>query len=212
MSAIQLPSVILLLFLSLALLLLLPQPTIAEPTDSDCPHQTGPKEPLPEKVIATLNKKIELLKKYLNSRVVLNSISESNTKHKNITHSTVLELDRKWRSAKGLDDFIKSYLINPCSVHLLDLQDEDDSFVEVFITDKHGLNVCQTNKTSDLYQADEQWWKNCFAKDTSEATYGDIEYDESAGSEAISAYLPIFLENKVIGVCKAVIDVTSIGT
>jgi len=48
---------------------------------------------------------------------------------------------------------------------------------EVFVTNKYGANVCQTNKTSDYYQADESWWHR--AKEDG-VHLRDVAYDESA--------------------------------
>ena len=167
---------------------------------------------LQPEVVRALEKKVAVIQKYLSDPVVLKALSDSNKKNENIDDAQILKLDQRWRSAKGIDDFVKSYLVNPCSERLLDLQEYDDGFAEVFVTDLRGLNVCQSNKTSDLYQADEDWWQQSFAGGKGTVAYGDIEYDESAGSEAISTYVPVYQDKMLIGIGKAVIDITSLET
>lgn len=162
------------------------------------------------KLLAALDRKVAALKMHLNSRVVFEAIAVSNEQYAGQAKQHFLKLDRKWRATKDIDDFKKSYLTNPCSEHLLNFQEEDDSFVEVFITDAQGLNACQTNVTSDMYQADEGWWQGCFASGKGKQSYSDVEFDESAGSQAISAYIPIHQDGKLVGITKAVIDVTSL--
>ncbi len=50
-------------------------------------------------------------------------------------------------------------------------------FAEVFLANKYGANAAQTGKTTDYYQADEEWWQ--IAKQ--DGLYvGDVEYDRSA--------------------------------
>ena len=48
---------------------------------------------------------------------------------------------------------------------------------EAFVTNRYGVNIAQTGKTSDYWQADERWWQE--AKDNG-FSVGEIEYDESA--------------------------------
>jgi hypothetical protein len=69
-----------------------------------------------------------------------------------------------------------------------------------------------TNKTSDYYQADEDWWVRAFAGDQGHFYYDEIEYDESAMSEAIPVYIPVIdpQTQKAIGVIKAVVDLVTI--
>ena len=69
-----------------------------------------------------------------------------------------------------------------------------------------------TNKTSDYYQADEDWWIQSYNEGQGKTFHGAIEYDESAKAEAIPLYMPIMDPdtNKAIGVMKVIIDITAI--
>ena len=88
---------------------------------------------------------------------------------------------------------------------MLDIQNRDESLVEIFITGKKGLNTCQTNKTSDYYQADEEWWQATYNNGIGK---GEVEFDESAASQAIPLYIPIVdpETSEAIGVAKILVD------
>ena len=74
------------------------------------------------------------------------------------------------------------------------------------------LIAAATNRTSDYLQADEAWWSETFSAGQGKSHYGAIEYDDSAYSESIPLYVPIIdpQTSKVIGVLKAVCDITAI--
>jgi len=73
---------------------------------------------------------------------------------------------------------------------------------EVFVTNRYGVNVAQTGKTSDYYQADETWWQ--MAKEVGFYT-GDITFDESANIESQTIAVRVNDENgSFMGVIKAI--------
>lgn len=76
---------------------------------------------------------------------------------------------------------------------------------EIFVTNAYGANVGMTRKTSDYYQADEEWWQQAREHGF---FVSDIAYDESADMNAISIAVRISDENDVFsGVIKAVLNV-----
>ncbi|MEO0869314.1 MAG: HAMP domain-containing protein, partial [Cyanobacteria bacterium J06642_11] len=78
---------------------------------------------------------------------------------------------------------------------------------EIFMTERHGLNVAYSQPTSDFVQRDETWWTE--AKESK--TFIDVaEFDESAGVTGISiaeAISPLD-SDEFLGVMKAVIPTT----
>jgi len=159
-----------------------------------------------------LGKKIELLKNLATNPQIIEIIKRFNEKNQEISISDILKDDKKWKETKGIDDFIKPFIINECAQFLVEFQEQYDEFPEIFITDENGLIVGETNKTSDYYQADEQWWIKAYNDGIGRIYFGEIEYDESAHAEAISIYIPVMDSqyNKAIGVIKAVCDITAI--
>jgi hypothetical protein len=159
-----------------------------------------------------LENKIELLQNIAKDLRIIEKVRISNFNNRNLSLSDILKIDEKWRETEGVDDFIKSFLTNETAQYLIDFQEGHDEFVEIFITDKKGLIVGETNKTSDYYQADEQWWIKAYNQETGKTYYGKIEYDESAIAESIPIYIPVIDPgiNTAIGVIKAVCDITAI--
>lgn len=73
---------------------------------------------------------------------------------------------------------------------------------EAFITNAYGVNVAQTGKTTDYYQADEEWWQ----KAKSDGFFVvEVEYDESAGAWTMPFAVRVDdRDGKFLGVIKAV--------
>ena len=73
---------------------------------------------------------------------------------------------------------------------------------EIFVTNRFGVNVAQTNKTTDYYQADEEWWQTA-KKDG--LFVSDVNYDESSGTFSTEIAVRIDDANgNFAGVIKAV--------
>ena len=163
-------------------------------------------------VEAVLDKKISQVTELLSDPVFINEVRKANEANQDISIDEILELDRRWRDTEGIDEFIKTFLENEIAIKLREFQRENFGFSEIFVTDMRGLNVGQTNKTTDYYQADENWWVGAYNAGEGRSYHGQIEFDESAQTEAISLYLPIIdpADGKIIGVAKAVVDITAI--
>ncbi len=79
--------------------------------------------------------------------------------------------------------------------------------VELFMTDRRGVLVASTNKTTDYYQADEEWWQRAFNGGLGSVHRSELEYDESSQAEAWALAAPIFdADGDVQGVIKVVVD------
>ena len=76
---------------------------------------------------------------------------------------------------------------------------------EIFVTNKFGVNVAQTNKTTDYYQADEEWWQ--VAKRDG-LFVGDVSYEQS--SQILSTDIAVRINDAngdFIGVITAVLNI-----
>lgn len=83
-----------------------------------------------------------------------------------------------------------------------------DLFPEVFITNKYGTNIAQSNRTSDYYQADEEWWNQAKENDL---FVSDASYDESAMMFSLSLCIAIKDEQgNFLGVIKAILNLEEI--
>lgn len=143
---------------------------------------------------------------------IIELVAESNKTNEGISLSEIERLDARWIATEGIDEFIKGFLTNDASLILTEFQEVNGGYPEIFVTDATGLIVGLTNKTSDYYQADEDWWVQGYNGGLGNAYHGNIEFDESALSEAIALYIPIMDPNtrKAIGVMKVIVDITAI--
>ncbi len=167
---------------------------------------------LAPEVEAVLGRKISLVAELLLDPVIIDGLRKANQEHESISLEEILGLDEKWRNTEGVDEFIEVFLTNDVAHKLLEFQEQYPGFSEIFVVDAYGLNVGQTNKTTDYYQADEDWWIGAYNGGEGKASYGLIEFDESAQTEAISLYVPVIdpYEQKAIGVAKAVVNIAAI--
>lgn len=166
---------------------------------------------IPE-VEVVLNGKIAMISALVQDQVIVAEIRKSNERSKNLSLQEILEFDKQWRKAIDSDDFIQGFLTNAVALRLIEFQNENPGFPEIFVVDAYGLNVGQTNKTTDFYQADEDWWVRSYNKGAGLAFHGPIEFDESAHTVAVALYVPIVdsMTNRVIGVTKTIVDIAFI--
>jgi len=82
-------------------------------------------------------------------------------------------------------------------------------FGELFVTNKYGANVGQTIRTTDYYQADEEWWQNS----KQDGLYiGNVNFDDSSNIYSIDISIRIDDENEdFIGIFKAIWDIKEIN-
>ncbi|MBN2484017.1 MAG: HAMP domain-containing protein [Candidatus Omnitrophica bacterium] len=126
----------------------------------------------------------------------------------------IQEKDKEWISLpkEAITPFIKEIVGNPLSQQirwrLQETHPQEKIFAEVFITNKYGVNVAQSTKTTDYYQGDELWWQQ--AKETGRHI-ADLQFDESSEQYAITIASRIDDQNgNFAGVIKALLTVDEI--
>jgi hypothetical protein len=159
-----------------------------------------------EEIEAVLSKQSAAISTLVHSQPISDAVILGNTKKGKTDKNSVTKMDKEWSEGGPL---FRQVTGNACTTSLRTFRSANTGYLEIFITDRQGRNVCATNKTTDYYQADECWWSRTFER--AETSHGAIEYDESAQSEAISLYVPVKNSGgRVIGVAKAVVDLESI--
>jgi len=158
-----------------------------------------------------LESKMRLMVTMAEDPIVAAQVAVSNEKNKSLAKIDIERLDAEWQASVGVTPFIRQFLENDVAKALASFKEKNPEFKEIFVTDQYGLNVGQTDKTSDYYQADEKWWQECYAGGAGKPHHGSIEFDESAQAEAISLYAPIKdAKGAAIGVMKGVVDLAAI--
>jgi len=149
---------------------------------------------------------------YMSNPLWKKKFEEYNTKYGDMDESSIKNyfnrMDREWIDASLDDALVREYLDKLASERLRALIENDTDMAEMFITDKFGGLIAASGKTSDFYQADEEWWQETFAKGKGKLFIGDVLYDESSGVMSITFAIPIRNDKgDVIGIAKSVLDI-----
>ncbi|UUO07626.1 ATP-binding protein [Blastopirellula sp. J2-11] len=154
---------------------------------------------------------------YSESPQIRQALHDSNAEFAKLPdiQATIDERDQQWRSNDPAVSQLSTEIgALPLSqelarqVSLLNDEYGAAEYGEVFLTNRYGANVAETNRTSDYRQNDEQWWRSA----EKEGVYVDsVAYDESAQEYAISLCLRIDdSQGDFLGVLKTVISIHEI--
>jgi GAF domain-containing protein/HAMP domain-containing protein len=125
--------------------------------------------------------------------------------------ANIKELDQAWRTATDSDPLIQNVLKNHAGDKLRELQAILPDHVEVFLTDRYGATIAATNRTSDYYQADEDWWRAAYNAGQGATYVGQPEFDESSQTYAVNLAIPVITsEQEVVGVLQSTLNITVI--
>ena len=114
--------------------------------------------------------------------IVVAAVKVQNGEHAGLTQADIDALDKKWRaeteaSAKPM---IQELLGRPASKELAGYKNDGAGlFTEIFVMDNKGLNVAQSDATSDYWQGDEAKWKKTFLVGPDAVFIDEVEFDES---------------------------------
>lgn len=107
------------------------------------------------------------------------------------------ERDDEWINAAPDALIVRQMLDNRLSTMLLQFQAEFPNHVELAATDKYGSLLGITNKTSQFYQGDEEWWLAAYNGGEGAVYVGDPQFEESVGQYGIRIAVPIFSPNTI---------------
>lgn len=122
---------------------------------------------------------------WLASNEIVDAIKAQNTKHAKLNADTIDALDQKWRAeAKaGEGELVNSLLGNDLSRFLSAKKAAHDTTItEIFVMDNKGLNVGQSDVTSDYMQGDEAKWTQTFGTGGQAVFIDEVEFDDSTQS------------------------------
>ncbi len=140
---------------------------------------------------------------WLSDPAVLSAIKAQNEKHASISDGDIDTLDKTWRAeAKaGGGDLTAAVLSNDLSKLLKAKKDAAaGKIAEMFIMDNKGLNVGQSDMTSDYMQGDEAKWQKTFSQGAGVMFIDEVEFDESSKAFQSQASVTIVDESgKPIG-------------
>lgn len=111
-------------------------------------------------------------------------------------------LDDVWPSLPNDDPQVQAVLGNPGAASLVKYTKLHHKVAEVIVTDSTGRLIAATNKTTDVNQSDEVWWKGGAAANPRGVWIDALHYDSSAHFYVIGVSLPLYHHDEFMGVAK----------
>jgi GAF domain-containing protein/HAMP domain-containing protein len=128
----------------------------------------------------------------------------------------IKRLDEQWRAAdladNNNDPLIRRVLNEELSSEINEYRLAFPENVEVFVTDRYGANVGATNRTSDYYQADEEWWQAAYNNGRGAVYIGEPAYDQSIANYAMIIAIPVYAHNTqdVVGIFRSTVELNTL--
>lgn len=156
------------------------------------------------------------VKSWANDPAVISAINAQNAANAGLSQDEIIKLDKQWRAETkaGSGPLIDKVLNNALSGFLKKVKaDSQGLYTEIFVMDNKGLNVGQSDVTSDYWQGDEGKWKNTYLKGPGAIEVGGIEQDES--TQKFQSQLNVAISDpatgKNIGAVTIGIDMEALG-
>jgi hypothetical protein len=174
----------------------------AAPAQSEEAHVSEVKKYVAEQVIP-----------WISDKLVIDAVKAQNEKHASLSQEDVEKLDKQWRAEIDASDkpLINSVLNNELSKFLAEKRTASAGLItEIFVMDDKGLNVGQSDITSDYWQGDEAKWQKTYSVGPEAVFVDDVEKDES--TQQLQVQISVAIKDpesgKVIGAATIGIDVT----
>ena len=116
------------------------------------------------------------------SPAVIAAIAAQNDRHAGLTQADIDKMDQTWRAEVGSGGgaMVSAVLSNPTSQALRAVQAAHAGMItEIFVMDMHGLNVGQSDPTSDYWQGDEAKFQKTYPVGPDALFVDEVEFDES---------------------------------
>ncbi|MAL78195.1 MAG: hypothetical protein CMN55_03635 [Sneathiella sp.] len=120
---------------------------------------------------------------WIQSEQVVTAIREQNKTSATLNQSDIDRQDKAWRAEteNGDQKMINAVLGNALSAYLRDVQSKSGGlYTEIFVMDMKGLNVGQSNITSDYWQGDEAKWQDTYGGGASALLIDEVDFDDSS--------------------------------
>jgi len=122
------------------------------------------------------------VKQWISDNTVIQAVKAQNAKHAGLSQADIDNMDKDWRSQTDASSkpMIDAVLGNALSQFLQQQQGAAGGVVtEIFVMDNRGLNVGQSEITSDFWQGDEAKWQKTYQAGADALFIDEVEMDES---------------------------------
>jgi hypothetical protein len=155
------------------------------------------------------------VKQWVANPAVVEAVKAQNAKHAGLSQADIDNMDKDWRAQTdaGSKPMIDAVLGNALSGFLRQQQEASQGLVtEVFVMDNRGLNVGQSEVTSDYWQGDEAKWQKTYQACADAIFVDEVEMDEStqAFQSQVSMAIVDPATGEVIGAITVGVNVDSL--
>jgi hypothetical protein len=152
---------------------------------------------------------------WITDPTIIEAVKDQNKKNADLSQADIDRLDKQWRAETKVSErpLIDDVLSRAISKSLLGTKNSASGLVtEVFVMDNKGLNVGQSDVTSDYWQGDEAKWQETYLAGADAVLIDDVEFDESTQTFQSQLSLPIVDPDTgdVIGAATFGIDVDAL--
>lgn len=153
--------------------------------------------------------------KWLNHDMVFSAIKAQNQQNSGLSEADIIAQDKQWRAetSAASQPLIKRVLGNALSAYLSGVKgDAAGLYTEIFVMDNKGINVGQSDVTSDYWQGDEAKWQKTYLMGADAIHVSDVEMDESSQQFQAQVSLPVVdpANGEVIGAVTVGINVDAL--
>ena len=153
---------------------------------------------------------------WVNNPAVVNAVKAQNAKNAGLAETDILKLDKTWRAEvkKGGGALTSKVISNALSGYLKTVKNDSQGlYTEIFVMDNKGLNVGQSDMTSDFWQGDEAKWQKTYKVGPQSMHIGSVKTDESSQTLQSQLSVPVVdpASGKVIGAVTVGVNVEQLN-
>jgi len=153
------------------------------------------------------------LNRVLAEPIVAFAIEAQNVRYTGLAQAEIEALDAQWRKEHETESqpLISAILSNPVSSYLTRVQAQSIGlYTEIFVMDDHGLNVGQSNISSDFWQGDEAKWQKTFQVGPRAIFIDEPEFRDDVGIWVVQVNLAIGSADAAIGAATFEVNLTEL--
>lgn len=150
----------------------------------------------------------------LSEPIIEYTVLAQNARHGDLAQSAIDALDAKWMGEHELAEqpLISAVLSNPASTYLTRVQAQSIGlYTEIFVMDRHGLNVGQSNITSDYWQGDEAKFQQTYDLGVGSIFVDEPELRDDVGVWVVQVNVTIDKDGSPIGAATFEVNLTELA-
>lgn len=146
--------------------------------------------------------------------IVLYTVAAQNARYARISQSDIDAWDTQWREQRKQDKqpLISAVPSNPTSSYLTRVQAQSlGLYTEIFVMDEHGLNVGQSNISSDLWQGDEAKYQKTYSRGAGAVFIDEPEFREDIGVWVVQVNTALDRNGEPVGAATFEVNLTELA-